>query len=187
MNSSTKILSVIVGVSLIIILSMTLSEAYAQTYSEQYKKGYDDGYYGKSPINIDSDYQRGYHHGDDDRRNKNHHNFLLDSDPDKKGGGGDPIVLGKWGYVELGNDKECNNSPSPFDYDNDSFREHMCYWYHPETKILFVDFNGNQKLDNGYELLNAKGYANALDILRLSPEICTVSDCYIWKDTNSNI
>jgi hypothetical protein len=113
--------------------------------------------------------------------------YGVDSDPDQKSGGGDPIVFGKWGFIELGNGKKCGNSPNPFDYDNDSFKEQMCYWYHPLTKILFVDFNGNKKLDNGYELLNSAGYDNAFQILEQSPELCTVSDCYLWQDKNSNI
>ena len=63
----------------------------------------------------------------------------------------------------------------------------MCYWFNPDTKILFVDFNGNKSLDNGYELLNADKYRDALNILRISPELCAISDCYIWQDKNSNI
>ena len=111
----------------------------------------------------------------------------VDDDPDGKGGGWDPLVFGTWAYIEPGNEYRCSNSENPFDYDNDGFREHMCYWYSPETKILLVDFNFNQQLDNGYELLNIEGYENAIEILKLYPEICLDSDYYIWKDINSNI
>ena len=114
-------------------------------------------------------------------------NLTEDGDPDAKGGGADPIVIGKWGYVELGQEFRCVGSPNPFDFDNDGFKEQMCYWYHPETKILFVDFNGNKILDNGHELLNSPGYSNGLEILTQSPELCVVTDCYLWQDKNSDI
>ena len=113
--------------------------------------------------------------------------FVPDPDKPIKGGGDDPITIGKWSYIEPGNGYQCQNSPNPFDFDNDGFKEHMCYWYSPQTKILFVDFNGNKQLDNGYELLNSDGYENALEILSMSPDLCLHSECYIWMDKNSNI
>ena len=63
----------------------------------------------------------------------------------------------------------------------------MCYWYGPETKILFVDFDGNKQIDNGYELLNVNTFENALELLYLYPDLCVYSDCYVWTDQNSNI
>jgi len=112
---------------------------------------------------------------------------LEDPDQDLKGGGQDPIVFGNWTYIEPGNGHKCANSPNPFDFDNDGFKEHMCYWYSKDTKILFVDFNGNKQLDNGYELLNAENYANAFEIIRSDPNLCVNTHCYIWQDINSNI
>ena len=111
----------------------------------------------------------------------------LDDDEDIKDGGRDPIVFGKWSYIEPGNGYKCSNSPNPFDFDNDGFKEHMCYWYGPETNILFVDFNDNKQLDNGYELLNAEGYTNAIEIIRSYPNLCVNTHCYMWQDINSNI
>ena len=113
--------------------------------------------------------------------------FAVDSDPARKSGGADPILVGKWGYIHPGNGYQCANSPNPFDFDNDGYKENMCYWYHPDSKLLFVDFNGNQQLDNGYELLNAKGHISAVSVLLKQPNLCVVHDCYLWQDKNSNI
>ena len=111
----------------------------------------------------------------------------IDDDSSSRSSGKDPVVIGKWGFIEPGNDAQCANSPNPFDFDNDGFKEHMCYWYHPETKILFVDFNGNKQLDNGYELLVSEGHENPLKILVNSSDFCIIHNCYLWQDKNSNI
>jgi len=106
-----------------------------------------------------------------------------------KEGGKDPVTIGTWGYIEPGNGFECNNSPNPFDFDNDSKKENMCYWYESGTDIFFVDFNRNRHLDNGFELLNmeTKGYIDGLHYLNQNPETCIKYDCYNWNDINSNI
>jgi len=89
-----------------------------------------------------------------------------DPDPDQKGGGKDPFVLEGWDYIELGDGYKCSNSPNPFDYDNDGFREHMCYWYSSDTRILFSDkYEG--KLVNGTNF--------------------EAPFTHIWQDSNSNI
>lgn len=89
-----------------------------------------------------------------------------DPDPNEKGGGKDPVVLREnWGYFDF-NAIYCSNAPNSFDYDNDGFPEHMCYWYTPTTKILFNDrYDG--KLVNGLNFIG--------------------NFTHIWQDKNSNI
>ena len=89
-----------------------------------------------------------------------------DQDPDKKDGGRDPYVIRHtWNYFNF-DAQRCSNAPNSFDYDNDGFPEHMCYWYAQGSLILFADkYDGVLKDGTNF----------------------TETPTHIWNDQNMNV
>lgn len=87
-----------------------------------------------------------------------------DRDRDKKSADKDPFVIGEWDYIYYEAEK-CSNGPTT-DWDDDSFIEHMCAWFTPDTKILLNS-------SSGLEMITWKNFMGTFD--------------YIWIDANSNM
>ena len=104
-----------------------------------------------------------------------------DPDPDKKTGGKDPLVFGDWRYHE--NDGAKCNSNSPFDFDNDGWKENFCYVIIGD--IFVVDFGDG--ITSGANMLNFDGTTlegyTPIGYLKTFPDTCDVYDCYLWRDS----
>lgn len=77
-------------------------------------------------------------------------------------------------------------SEHQFDYDNDGWKEDFCYVI--QGSILVIDFDGNKKIEYGYEMLNFVNtkYENftPLQFFMEYPDTCEQFQCYPWDDTN---
>ena len=109
-----------------------------------------------------------------------------DPDPDRKSDGVNPLAKN---YREMTFDcdpnKTSEHAMKRFDYDNDSFREPVCYWVSPATKVLFIDAYDDMTLRNGWQLGHVENYTSVFDLLEMG--ICEHYECYWWKDRDANV